>query len=180
MRRLLICAVGVLLSVSSAAAQRPRVSPHETHGFAVDGSTITFDYGRPSKRGREIWGALVPWKRWWMPGADEATIITTEDPIVFTGNLTMPAGQHTLYMMPDPETSQLIVNKQVGQFHTSYIPRLDLGHVDLALKKLSTPVEQLTYTVEPRPSGGGGVLKLAWDDREYSVEFTVTKKAGGN
>jgi hypothetical protein len=162
--------------VLSAAlgAQRPPISPHETHSFTVDGSTVTFEYGRPSKRGREIWGGLVPWGRWWMPGADKATIITTEDPIVFTGGLTMPAGQHTLYMLPDPEAPKLIVHNMVGQFHTSYVPRQDLGRVDLSLKKLPASVEQLTYSVEPKP-GGGGVLKLSWDDREYSADFMLKK-----
>src|SRR6185436_4571995 len=83
--------------------QRVRVSPHETHAFVVDDSHITFNYGRPSKRGRTIWGGLVPWGRWWMPGADEATIITTDRALTF-GKLTMPAGDHTLSMWPDEKT----------------------------------------------------------------------------
>ena len=173
MRTGLLAASACLVLSIPVSAQRPRVSPHETHRFTVDGSDITFDYGRPSKRGREIWGALVPWRRWWMPGADEATIITTAHPLVFAGGLTMPAGEHTLYMLPDPESPKLIINRQVGQFHTSYSPSLDLGRVDLSLKKLQEPIEQLTYLAEPRE--GGGTLKLSWDDREYSVEFTVKK-----
>ena len=165
-----------LLLVLSApvGAQRPPASPHETHSFSVDGSTITFEYGRPSKRGRVIWGGLVPWGRWWMPGADKATIITTQDPIVFAGGLSMPEGEHSLYMLPDPDQPKLIVNNMVGQFHTSYVPGRDLGRVDLSMKKLPASVEQLTYAAEAR-TGGGGVLTLTWDDREYSVEFTLKK-----
>ncbi len=155
------------------SAQRPPLSPHETHSFTVEGTTIAFEYGRPSKRGREIWGGLVPWGRWWMPGADKATIVTTDAPIVFAGGLVMPAGQHTLYMLPDPDAPKLIVNNQVGQFHTSYSPARDLGRVDLSMKKLPAIVEQLTYSAEATSSGG--VLKLTWDDRGYSVEFALKK-----
>jgi hypothetical protein len=173
MRKALVILVLCLLS-APLGAQRPPRSPHETHSFTVDGTTITFEYGRPFKRGREIWGGLVPWGRWWMPGADQATIITTGDPMVFTAGLTVPAGSHTLYMLPGPDASKLIINNMVGQFHTSYAPRQDLGRVDLSMKKLPAIVEQLTYSAEPR-AGGGGVLKLTWDDREYSAEFTVKK-----
>ena len=39
--------------------------------------------------------------------------------------------------------------------------------------QLPDPVEQLTYGAES--SSGGGVLKLTWENREYSVAFTVKK-----
>jgi len=109
-----------------------------------------------------------------MPGADVATIITTDRELTFAGGLTMPAGRHTLYMLPHPDDPKFIVSTQVGQFHTQYDPRRDLGRANYALKMLSQPIEQLTYGAEAR-AGGGGVLKLTWDDREYSVEFMVGK-----
>jgi len=163
----------VLSAPGASAVQRVRVSPHETHAFTVDGTQLTFNYGRPSKRGRTIWGSLVPWGRWWMPGADEATILTTANALAI-GSLTVPAGDHTLYMWPDEKTSRFIISNEVGQFHTQYHPDRDLGRVDYEMRKISEPVEQLTYTAEAR-DGGGGLIKLAWDDREYSVAFTVKK-----
>jgi hypothetical protein len=164
----------VLLALSPVAAQqRQRISPHEVHEFTADGSKISFNYGRPSKRGRQIWGGtadvLVPWGKWWMAGADESTIITTEHDIVLGGTLTVPKGQHTLYTLPHPQWFDLIVNKAVGQFHTVYHPDQDLGRVTMTLRKLTEPVEMLTYSVE------GGQLRLAWDDREYSTQVTVKK-----
>jgi hypothetical protein len=159
----------LLVSLVPASAQRPRVSPHEVHEFTVDGSKITLNYGRPSKRGRVIWGELVAWGKWWMAGADETTIITTEHDIVLGGTLAVPKGQHTLYTQPHPQWFDLIVNNEVGQFHTTYSPDKDLGRVTLTLKKLSEPVEQMTYSVED------GLLKLAWDDREYSTTIVVKK-----
>lgn len=165
----IVAGVAIASVASPVGAQRVRVSPHEAHAFTLDGSKITFEYGRPSKRGREIWGGLVPWGKWWMPGADEATIVTTDAPLVLGETLTVPAGQHTIYMLPDPDGSKLIINKQVGQFHTYYNARMDLGRVDLTLRKLADPVEQLTFAVED------GRLKLIWDDREYSVGVVVRR-----
>jgi len=168
-----LVAVFVLLMLLPASAQRPRVSPHETHDFLIDGSKITIEYGRPSKKGRVIWGGLVPWGRWWMPGADETTTLRTPDVLVI-GGLTVPAGEHTLYMWPDRQASQLIINNRTGTFHTFYDARSDLGRVDFPWTALSEPVEQMTLTIERR-EGGGGTLKLLWDDREYSTPLAVKK-----
>ena len=160
----------MISTVAVAAPQRPRVSPHEIHEFDAAGCHITINYGRPSKKGRVIWGGLVPWDKWWMPGADEATIITTTKTLAFDG-VTMPAGEHTLYMWPDEKAPKLIISKDVGQFHTVYHPNQDLGRVDYVLTMTKPPVEQMTYLIEARPDGG--VLKLVWDDREYAAAFTV-------
>jgi Protein of unknown function (DUF2911) len=174
MRSVWVIASLLLALTVGLAAQRPRVSPHETHEFTIDESHVSFDYGRPSKRGRVIWGGLVPWGRWWMPGADEATILTTDHALVLGGTLRVPAGRHTLYMLPSPDAPKLIVNNQVGQFHTSYSPRFDLGRIDFNMTTLSDPVEQLTFRVTTLPAGGGK-LELLWDDRDYWVTVTVEK-----
>src|SRR4249919_556858 len=101
---IILLAAGVLAVTPISAQQRnplpwaQRASPHERHSFVVDESKITIEYGRPFKRGRVIWGGLRPWGQWWMPGADEATTMITTGVLVI-GPLTVPAGEHTLYMM---------------------------------------------------------------------------------
>jgi Protein of unknown function (DUF2911) len=162
---------GVLAGVVEAvpAAQRARVSPRGTVDATIDGVHVAMEYGRPSKRGRDIWGALVPWHRWWMPGADEATSLVTSGPLR-VGALRVPAGTHTIYTLPAPDVFTLIVNNETGQFHTVYHPGRDLGRVPMALTRLSEPVEQMTFSVTPA-AGGGGSLALTWDDREYAVSL---------
>src|SRR5690348_16673075 len=82
-------------SAFGLAQGRPRVSPHEIHEFDVGGCHVTINYGRPSKKGRVIWGGLVPWGKWWMPGADEATIITTTKALAFDPSTSLGAGPST-------------------------------------------------------------------------------------
>jgi len=148
----------------------PRVSLRDTVLAVVDDARIGVEYGRPSKRGRAIWGALVPWGRWWMPGADEASTLTTNVPLVF-GTLTVPAGDYTIYTLPTTEGVTLILSTETGQFHTVYHPDRDLGRVPMTQASVTPVVERLTFAIEPRPSGG--VFKLIWDDREYTAAFTV-------
>jgi hypothetical protein len=157
------------------ARQQAPLSPHEVHEFDAGGCHFTFNYGRPSKRGRAIWGGLVSWGHWWMPGADQATILTTTKPVQFDGVL-MPAGEHTLYMLPNAEADELVINNQVGQFHTHYEPARDLGHIKFPWRKISPIVEQMTYGVM-EIQDVGAQLTLTWDDRQYFATFKVKAPA---
>jgi hypothetical protein len=150
---------------------RVRVSPRAEVTGEVDGVRVYMEYGRPSKRGREIWGALVPWTRWWMPGADESTSLVTSGPLEF-GTLLVPAGAYTIYTMPGVEVFMLVINKQTGQFHTVYQPEQDLGRVAMEQAARPDVVEQLMFSITPEPAGGGR-LTLSWDDRAYSVRLRV-------
>jgi hypothetical protein len=167
-----LAATSAAPSFLQTPSQTPPRSPRQTAHATVDGCDFTIEYGAPLKRGREIWGALVKWDHWWMPGADTATSVVTTKPIVLDNTLTVPAGTHTLYTMPGDEKFTLIISKDVGQFHTVYHPNRNLGEVPMMKTAVSPPVESLTFAVEPR-EGGGGVFKLIWDDRAYVTPFVV-------
>ena len=160
-------ALSCILAAPLGAAQSVK-SPRTTSTGVVDGVEISIEYGAPSKRGRAIWGGLLRWHEWWMPGADTATSITTTAPLL-VGDLLVPAGAHTIYAIPGEEKFLLTINSRTGQFHTVYSPERDLGRVPMTLKMLAEPVEKMTFAIEPNAAGAGGHLKLIWDDREYSV-----------
>lgn len=179
LRRLSLSVLGVLAVVAFAQPvahgnQRARITSRGTVEGVVDGVHIAMEYGRPTKRGRDIWGALVPWGRWWMPGADEATSIVTDAPLM-VGTLRMPAGTHTIYTLPAADVFLLIINKQTGQFHTVYHPERDLGRVPMTMTKLDEAVEQMTFLVTPNATDGG-TLALRWDDREYAVSLRAPSR----
>ena len=170
----------IAVSTLPLMAQQKRVSPHETVSAVIDGNRITVVYGRPytkdpkSGEARKIWGGLVPHGKVWRTGADEATTLTTQKPIVF-GDTTIPAGAYTLYTLPQEDGSaKLIVNKQLGQWGTQYDEKQDLARIDLKKDALEKPLDQLAIAVAKNPSGGG-VLKIMWEDTQYSASFTVQK-----
>jgi hypothetical protein len=68
----------------------------------------------------------------------------------------------------------LNVNSQTGQYHTTYNPGRDLGHVQMTKTAADPATERLTFVIEPQ-AGGGGVLKLIWDDRAYTAAFVVSR-----
>jgi hypothetical protein len=150
-----------------------RASLRDTTIATIDGARIGIEYGRPSRRGRVIWGNLVKWGGWWMPGADESTTLTTTRTLTF-GALSVPPGDYTIYALPGENLFTLIINRETGQFHTVYNQSQDLGRVVMTQEKVEPIAERMTFTVEAGP-GGGGVLKLIWDDRAYLAPFSVGK-----
>ena len=173
-------AAAVMLVVSDANAQRPRVSPHETIHTAIDGDRVTVTYGRPytkdpkSGETRKVWGKLVPWGKAWRLGADEATSLITQKPIIL-GDQEIPAGAYTLYMVPEENgTSKLAVSKAIGGWGIPVDEKNDLVRVDLKKETLEKPTDQLVISLEKNPEGGG-LLKFSWEDTQYSVPFKVKK-----
>ena len=148
------------------------LSPRDTTAQTIGDARLMVDYGRPSKRGREIFGGLVPWNQVWRTGANEATHFVTNKDLVI-GGTTVPAGTYTLYSLPTPSGWKLIINKQTGQWGTEYDQEQDLARIDMTVEKRSPPLEQFTITIEPR--GQGGVLRLAWDTTQASVPFIAKR-----
>jgi hypothetical protein len=179
-----ILASVVLIGATVAAAvdvhgftQRARVSPHETVTGAVDGATITIVYGRPSMRGRTIFGSVVPFDRVWCPGADEATTFESSVPLR-VGGVQVPTGPHTIWMLPTRDAWTLIISKQRSGFHTYYPADQDLGRVTLRKGELETPVEQLTFAVTSTTEGGGELV-MRWERTEVSAPLTVARQGSG-
>jgi hypothetical protein len=169
----LVLAILVVLGCrGGASAQGRRVSPHETTMATVDGSAMFIEYGRPSMRGRTIFGSLVRYDEVWCPGADEATMLSTSRSLKI-GSLAVPAGEYSLWMVPTEGTWTLILNKDAHTFHTNHRGSRDLGRVELKKQALSSPVEQLTFAIEPNTPRPGGRIVMTWADTEVSAPFLV-------
>ena len=164
--------------------QRQRISPHDTISLVVDGDRVTLVYGRPyttkpgTTEARKIWGGLVPYGKVWRTGADEATLLTTAQPIEI-GGYSLAAGTYSLFTVPyEDGTAKLVINKKTGQWGVPYDEpkekENELARVELKRSSLDKPVDQFTMAIAPEP-GGGGVLKMMWENTQYSVPFTVKK-----
>jgi Protein of unknown function (DUF2911) len=154
------------------AAEHPmgQLSPRDTVRATIGSAHIVIDYGRPHKRGREIFGTVVPWDQVWRTGANAATGFTT-DADLKVGGTTIPKGSYTLWSLPTKNGAKLIVNSQTGQWGTDYDASKDFARVDVATESLPQPVEIFTIAIDPQ--GNGGMLKLVWDRTQYSLPFTV-------
>lgn len=170
----------LVLACAPLMAQQKRISPMDVTGAVIDGDRVTIWYSRPytrdpaTKQPRKIWGGLIPYGKVWRTGANEATLMVTQQPIEIAG-VSVPAGAYTLFTLPAEDGSaKLIINKQIGQWGLQYDEKQDLARVDLKKDTLDTPVNQFTMAVERNPAGGG-LIKMMWETTQYSVPFTVVK-----
>lgn len=158
------------VSRETAAGVMGPASTLDTTRASIGGANLEIVYSRPAKRGRVIFGKVVPWGEVWRTGANAATQLTTTRDLVI-GGTTVPAGKYTLWTLPTATGAQLIINSQTGQWGTDYDPKRDFARVNLTTRMLDAPMER--FTIGIGPAGSGGVLRFAWDDRAYSVPFTV-------
>jgi hypothetical protein len=168
----LLCLAAVVFLGCRGMRAQGRVSPHEKTSATVDGSDMYIEYGRPSTRGRAIFGSLVRWNEVWCPGADEATYLHTSKPLR-VGSLALPAGEYSLWIQPTEDAWTLIVNREAHTFHTSYRSRSDFGRVAMEKETLPANIEQLTFTIEPTAGASGGRIAMSWATTRVSVPFAV-------
>jgi len=146
------------------------LSPRDSVKVSAGGANLSIDYGRPGKRGRPVFGGIVPYGEVWRTGANAATQFRTDKDLDFNG-VTVPAGYYTLWTIPSASGWKLVINSQTGQWGTDHDPKKDLYTIDMATAPQPSVTERFTIAIDPTPTGG--VLKMTWDTTQASVPFTV-------
>ncbi|MDX2261056.1 MAG: DUF2911 domain-containing protein [Gemmatimonadales bacterium] len=155
--------------LDAAGAGMGAMSPRDSVHGSIGVLRVTLDYSRPARRGRTIWGDVVPWDRVWRLGADMATQLTLSADAMI-GDALVPAGSYSLWMLPvQGGPAQLVINKRAKIFGTQYNVRDDLVRVPLEREPLPASIERLTLAIED------GRLVIRWGDVEWSV---VLRAAG--
>jgi len=158
----------------AAFADRPlgELSGRGEVATSVAGVNFSGDYGTPVRRGREIFGRLVAYGERWRTGANRATHLSFDRDIVIDGT-TVPAGDYTLYSIPEAEGGTLIINGRTGQTGTSYTEEDDVARVQMRRESLDENVEVFEIRVVENPEGDGGRIELRWAETVYYVPFTA-------
>ena len=148
-------------------------SPKSKVNFAIANDTIDLSYSRPFKRGRKIFGGVVPFDSVWRTGAGDPTKINLPYDIQF-GKIAIPKGEYCLYSIPGKSGWTLIFNTDFKKWPTEPNRSKDFALVPLQVRKAVQPTDQLTITIDPVK--GGGIIKIIWDETEAFASFRVLKK----
>lgn len=140
----------------------------------IDSTYVKIVYSSPRKRGREIFGALVPYGEVWRTGANEATEITTTGDLIFGGHH-LPAGTYSLYTIPYPDRWTIIINRGLGQWGTfDYDPELDLFRFDVPARQTDKRYEGFTISFEKEKDQT--YLYLRWDRTEVRIPVAAASE----
>jgi hypothetical protein len=153
-----------------------RKSPLDSITFHVQGSPVKICYGRPSARGRAIFGALVPYGELWRTGANEPTMIHTSVAIKVAG-IELAPGSYSLYTIPGESEWVVIVNRSTSQWgHESrYTADVEAQEVARAKVEAGTTGEHVeTLTIEARAaSRGNAVVTLEWERTRVEIPISA-------
>lgn len=136
--------------------------------ITAESKYVKVAYGQPSKRGRVIFGELVPFGQVWRTGANQATEITFEKNGTFGGK-PVKKGTYTLFTIPTEKNWTIILNSQLNQFGSfEYEQYKDKNvlEVKAPVRKAKSEVEK--FTILP----GETVLILEWDNSSVSVPMS--------
>lgn len=93
----------------------PRTSPNASVSQTFGVTDVAIGYGRPSVRGRVVFGELEKFGNVWRTGANEATSITFSTEVTM-GGTSIPAGTYGLFTVPDKDKWTVIINKNANQW----------------------------------------------------------------
>lgn len=160
MKNLMLLSAVFFLSLGLSAQPDHKKSPHDT----VATKNIKVFYGRPYKKGREIFGGLQKYGEVWRCGADEATEISFAKDGSFGGK-PVKAGSYTLFVIPNQKEWTIILNGDPHFWGTQYEDHKakDVLHVDVPVKNLGSVIEQLTIRF------AGQNLLIEWDKTQVSI-----------
>ncbi len=174
MNKLFVNCMGMALALAFCAASgtaqdksaRPSPPAKATCTLA-GGKIITVDYSSPRRKGRKIFGELVPFGKVWRAGANEATTFVTDADLT-VGGKAVPAGSYTIFAVPEADKWTLVISKKTGEWGTAYPgPENDLARVDMKISKLAAAVENFTISFDN--GGAGCTLRMEWENTSASV-----------
>ena len=112
-------------------------SPHDISYYKAKRNAppvIKVLYGRPQKKGRRIFGNLVPYDKVWRTGANEATEITFFQDVKL-GNQEIKAGTYTLFTIPGKDTWTIIINSDTDIWGSYYYNKeKDVARLEVPVK----------------------------------------------
>ncbi len=154
---------------SYVPAPEARMSPMAVTTAMLDGDIyVKVVYSSPRKRGRTIFGGLVPFGEVWRTGANEATEITSTGPIVF-GPQPLEAGTYALFTIPGEDAWTVIVNGGLGQWGAyDYDPAKDVVRFDVDVDVVPRVHEAFTVSLEDA-GDEGAALRILWDTTQVVV-----------
>lgn len=161
MKKLLAIATLFCFSVAAFAQDKAPASPKVT----AESANATVTYGQPSKKGREIFGKLVPYGQVWRTGANDATTVEFKKDVTFGGKK-VKAGKYSLFTIPGESEWTFILNSELGQwgaYKYNDIKAKNVAEVKVKSSKTASEVEKMTISVDAKS------LTVSWDNTQASV-----------
>ena len=165
--------------MSFSQINTPRVSPASEVEQMVGLTEIEIEYSRPSMRGREVFGNLVPFGKVWRTGADNSTKISFNTDVIISGK-TIQSGTYSIFSIPNKESWEIILYSDVELWG---VPRdwsenkiVFSSMFDVKKLKKSNTVE--TFTISFNDLTNNDVnMNISWENSSVDIKIEVPTRS---
>ena len=168
----------LLFQFSYTQLQSPVASPRAKVSQIVGLVNINLDYSRPSKKGRTIFGNIVPFDQIWRTGANQATSISFSDDVKINNQL-VEAGEYHVYSVPRENSLDLVIYKKTDAWGSlkSFDETLIKARVTSDFYDLPFSIETFTISFGDI-SNAGASLNISWDNKVaiYVIDALTREK----
>ena len=175
MKKVFVTAIIVLFSFAGEAQEikTPAASLKSDVEQMVGLTDVEYVYSRPNKKGRDIFGGLVPYGEVWRTGANENTTIKFGDDVEIDGKI-LPKGKYALYTIPNKDHWEVIFYTDSENWGNpkEWDEKKVALRTTVPVKKLAEYVETFTIGVN-NLSDNSAHLQFMWDQTLVDVKFDV-------
>jgi hypothetical protein len=144
-----------------------RPSPLAIISLRYKNNYVKITYSQPQKKGREIFGHLIPFGQVWRTGANEATEITTTQDIQID-SIVLKAGTYSLFTIPEKDQWTVIINTDVGLWGAyNYDATHDLWRFKVPVHPTHKLYEPFTMIFDQHNEVAN--LLMMWDRTQVSI-----------
>ena len=157
--------IGTATSCAQEGVKFPKLDPSPTDISLLrleKGAPVAVKvvYARPQKKGRTVFGGLVPYSKIWRTGANEATEITFYKNTTF-GDKKINAGTYVLHTIPGKKTWTIILNKNLNVWgNYQYVEADDVIRFKVKSSSSDDSLEAFTITFD---NSENKAMVLGWD-----------------
>jgi tetratricopeptide (TPR) repeat protein len=164
-------------TITMPAGASPKATVSQTIGI----STVDITYGRPSVKGRPIWGALVPYgwnaqsfgygnKAPWRAGANENTTIHFSHDATVEGQK-VPAGTYGLFFVINADnTGEVVLSKDYRSWGSFFYEEKN-DQLRAKIKIQETPATELLTYDFINVDKNSADLVLKWEKKQFPVKI---------
>jgi len=172
-----ISALLVLLLSSTAFAQLqlPDLSPRAHFKQTIGYTNFELQYGRPSLRGRIIFGALVNYDKLWRTGGGKCTLISFDTPVTIAGKQ-VAAGTYAFLTIPGKSEWTILLNSDTSKVYgdpSEYDVTREVARLRVKPEATGQSFESLTIWLDHKQYDAE--LFLAWENTR--IHFTIATRS---
>ncbi|WP_281752797.1 DUF2911 domain-containing protein [Neptunitalea chrysea] len=171
----IICAfVGFM---SYAQIKTPQASPGAKIEQTIGLTEVTVTYSRPSMKGREIFGDLVPYDKIWRTGANANTVITFSENVFF-GNTEVEKGSYAIYTKPGKKSWEMYLYADTNNWGAPRDFDMEKVVAKATAEVMEVPFQVETFTIDfNNLRNSGADLEMIWSNVYVAFPIkTMTKE----